>query len=838
MAFVGFDAGSPLLTRKWISEGHLPNFARVLEQGATVDVEHEPGLYVGAIWPTLFTGVGVDRHGFYTGIRPAPFSYGYVAQPPTVDPFWKDVAEDGRRIAVVDVPFGPAIEGLDGVQVVEWGCHDRYYGPHSEPPDFLDDVLRDVGSHAIGSVPHPDGLERYAPCDSMHLSDGVRSPAEVRAFIDDLNEAFAARSRMTKYLLDQGPFDLVVDVPSELHCGGHHLWAVHDETHPHHDPALRRSLGSDPLLEAYRRADEILGLHLERLGDEGTLFVLLSHGMRAHFDGTHLLDEVLWRLDQSYRGRPTPWVGPATRRAARLLRHVPESARSRAWNTLAPIRARLFDQPGESPIDELPPPAERLWFQLENNTVSGAVRFNRTGREPHGVLGSAAVDHATQWLIRELRSLINVATGEPCITDVFAASDHYKRTPDDGLPDLLIEWNNAVPVDHVWSPTIGSLRRKYNGVRTGDHDGVGEMVAFGPGIARGHKGMIRTVDIAPTIAAAAGVHLRGKDGVAARGLLAGSAPTGGKTLADAVRALEGGRSRRLPPAADGSDVAALRQEIVELHQRVDGLAEAHHTTWVTANEARDTAGTLFDILSTTSWIRGLDVPDELRFTVVTPTCGRVDMLRRSVASVLSQTHTNLELIVVDDASTDGTAAWLATVDDDRLVVIRNGESLGEGGSRNVALDRASGDVIAFVDDDNWYDPDWLRSLAWLFSEHPETQVAYGARVVDDVERHHGREGRGLPWLQLNRWDRAVNAERCLVDMNTVAHRRGSARFDPDLPVFTDWDYLQALTETVDPVAFPVLAAHYTTSAPDRATDEWRHRDQDLYERVRDRWRQS
>lgn len=94
---------------------------------------------------TLLTGLGVDRHGCYTGIRPAPFEYHYVPEDVHGDPFWVDVASADRRVLVIDPPAFPARRGIGADQLIEWGCHDRYYGPHSEPPELLAEVVARVG---------------------------------------------------------------------------------------------------------------------------------------------------------------------------------------------------------------------------------------------------------------------------------------------------------------------------------------------------------------------------------------------------------------------------------------------------------------------------------------------------------------------------------------------------------------------------------------------------------------------------------------------------------------------------------------------------------------------
>ena len=836
MLLLAFDAGNPALVRAYAAAGHLPNFARVLSSGATAIVEHEPGLFVGSIWPTALTGVTVARHGFYTGIRPAPFAYHYEAAGVNADPFWVDVARSGQRIAVVDAPFFRAVEGLDGVQLFEWGCHDRYYGPHSAPVDFLGDIVRDVGRHPIGMMTHE--YERFAPCDWPHRSGASRTPDELVDFVQTITAAIDRRKQMSKYLLGQGPFDLIVDVIAETHSAGHHLWHLHDPTHPQHDAALVERLGGDPLLPVYREMDDLLGIHLDALDDDDSAFVFLSHGMQSHFDGTQVLDEVLWRLDQAYRGLPTPWIGPATSRLANAVRRVPGPAKATASAAVrALVRRRLGSRPFDpTPVLVLPPPDERLWYQLDNNTVSGAVRLNRIGREPSGLLGDPLSDHATRWLDDELRTLVNVDTGESVVTDVYRSDTLYARRDDDGLPDVLIEWNRDRPIERVWSPTIGLICRPYDGTRTGDHDRFGELIALGPKSVPGRRQPIRGVDVAPTVAAAAGVFLRGRDGRAIPELV----PFGGSLQSsgsDAITVLERAGSTSSSRRARDRDVeaTAVRRDLLDLRHELYGLAAAHHATRELAEAARSSAATAVDVIATTAWIRKQDVPTALAISIIMPTRQRLDRLRDTVASVLAQTYPNFQLIIVDDESDDGTAAWLATVHDHRVATIRNDVRRGEGGSRNVGLDMASGDVIVFLDDDNTFEPEWLRSVAWLFQSQPATGLAYGARLVDDVRRHHEDGEGGLPWFQLNDWDRVVNAERCLIDVNVLAHRRGPTRFDPDLELYTDWDYLLALARDVDPVRLPVLATHYTTDAAGRATIVIGDRKQEMYNRVRARW---
>lgn len=95
-------------------------------------------------------------------------------------------------------------------------------------------------------------------------------------------------------------------------------------------------------------------------------------------------------------------------------------------------------------------------------------------------------------------------------------------------------------------------------------------------------------------------------------------------------------------------------------------------------------------------------------SVVIPTRNRGNLVARAVRSVLAQTFTDLELIVVDDASTDNTAQVLAAFEDPRLRTIRREKNSGAAAARNAALRETSGKYLAFLDDDDFWLLDKLQ----------------------------------------------------------------------------------------------------------------------------------
>jgi glycosyltransferase involved in cell wall biosynthesis len=122
-------------------------------------------------------------------------------------------------------------------------------------------------------------------------------------------------------------------------------------------------------------------------------------------------------------------------------------------------------------------------------------------------------------------------------------------------------------------------------------------------------------------------------------------------------------------------------------------------------------------------------------SVVIPTRDRAELVSRAVDSVLAQTHDELEVIVVDDASRDDTVDRLTARGDDRLTVIRRVRpSGGASVPRSQGMARARGEWIAFVDSDDEWKPDKVATQ--LDAAGPDAALVYSR--IDEVHRDGAR----------------------------------------------------------------------------------------------------
>src|SRR5688572_15134473 len=94
-------------------------------------------------------------------------------------------------------------------------------------------------------------------------------------------------------------------------------------------------------------------------------------------------------------------------------------------------------------------------------------------------------------------------------------------------------------------------------------------------------------------------------------------------------------------------------------------------------------------------------------SVIVPTRNRSALLATTLRSVLWQRDVELEVIVVDDASTDDTTAVVSRLADPRVVMVRHSVSAGPSAARNRGASEARGEWLGFVDDDDVWAPDKL-----------------------------------------------------------------------------------------------------------------------------------
>lgn len=135
-------------------------------------------------------------------------------------------------------------------------------------------------------------------------------------------------------------------------------------------------------------------------------------------------------------------------------------------------------------------------------------------------------------------------------------------------------------------------------------------------------------------------------------------------------------------------------------------------------------------------------------SVVIPTFNRKCFLGEAIESVLNQSYKNVEMLVVDDGSTDNTSELMVAYASNPQIRYFRQENQGQSVARNLALTHAKGDFICFLDSDNRWLPEKLEKSLRVFAQRPEVGVVYGDIITIDEQgqevtrqnmtRHSGR----------------------------------------------------------------------------------------------------
>ena len=184
-----------------------------------------------------------------------------------------------------------------------------------------------------------------------------------------------------------------------------------------------------------------------------------------------------------------------------------------------------------------------------------------------------------------------------------------------------------------------------------------------------------------------------------------------------------------------------------------------------------------------------------RVSVVMPTHNRSTMLARSIDSVLAQTVDDLELIVVDDASTDNTSRVLASINDPRLIRIRLERNSGAAVARNVGIRRARSELVAFQDSDDVWLPEKLALQLAVFEDHAPAVGAVGGRWV--AGDGNGATEIAAPALETGAdYEAELLAGHPLITPVWMIRRQlleELGLFDERMPCLEDWDLMLRLS---------------------------------------------
>ena len=195
-------------------------------------------------------------------------------------------------------------------------------------------------------------------------------------------------------------------------------------------------------------------------------------------------------------------------------------------------------------------------------------------------------------------------------------------------------------------------------------------------------------------------------------------------------------------------------------------------------------------------------------SIIMPTYNRQSIIKKAIDSVLTQTYSNFELIIIDDASEDDTVEYLKTnFDDERIKILCNTENRRCSGARNVGLKNAKGEIIMYLDSDNTWNPTYIKTMVGAFIELPDADGIYcGQYLYKGFKAIH-------PYaIRFCSFNKPLLHNHNFIDMNCFCHKKHIYKeiggFDEELWRLEDWDLIIRISNILKVYAIPVLLSNY------------------------------
>ena len=477
---IGLDGMDPGLVEPWMSQGHLPNLARLRDKGTYLPLSSTVPPATFPAWTSCVTWVNPGRHGIFdftemvSGKYALHFANSTYRKAPAI---WNILSEVDKRVGIVGVPGTYPPENVNGLMVSGFDsplCTEidtSFVYPQELYNDVRGWTFADFQETNIGPGWHDMALPR--------LMEGI-----------DRKESTVTR------LLEREPWDFFMVVFGESDTVAHHFWLFHDQNSPRH-----RHGHQNAILNVYKRLDQAVGKLISVVGEDTTIGIVSDHGFGGA--GTGIVHLNNWLESKGYL-KFLPDHSSILKKLA--LTVTPEKWRGKLFRMFRDLAAKAESQSRFSGID---------WSQTtawsEELNYFPSIRVNLAGREPNGQVSESDYDSFCRNLCEELEEW-------DVIEKAWHRDDLFSGDYVSLAPDIVLKLNLENGYSHSCLRSRGGpvfkritsdeyLGGKERGMN-GNHRPTGVLFLSKPSIATSAN----IVDVAPTILADLDVPVPPMDG--------------------------------------------------------------------------------------------------------------------------------------------------------------------------------------------------------------------------------------------------------------------------------------------------------------------------------------
>lgn len=183
-------------------------------------------------------------------------------------------------------------------------------------------------------------------------------------------------------------------------------------------------------------------------------------------------------------------------------------------------------------------------------------------------------------------------------------------------------------------------------------------------------------------------------------------------------------------------------------------------------------------------------------TVIIPTSNRPRLLERAILSVINQSYKNIEILIVLDGPNEETKEMISKFDSFDIKIIESKTNIGAAQARNMGVSAASGDCVAFLDDDDEWTSDKIQLQSEAAEKFPEKNYIIGCQIIARDGKNNKLLASHLPQYDEPLWKylferRAFSSSHRQIQTSTLFMSRSLATENPFRKIerHQDWDFL-------------------------------------------------
>lgn len=478
---LGIDGATFRMIEPMVKEGNLPNFERVMKEGAYGTLRSTIPPISGPAWTSFMTGMTPSNHGIFDFVLKKQNSFGtYYANFRCIkgETFWNILGDYGKKVIIQNIMVTYPPTPVNGY-LITGGLT-----PPGRDYTYPKSLASEIESK-FGRYPH-------LPVGGINVSSGGE-----RKYIETFCRNMEKRAEITKYLMKEKPWDLFVVMFEGTDPLQHEFWKYIDDQHPRYrfieDEFIRNAIPN-----FYKKLDEFLGELLNILDNHTTLFIMSDHGFgrlgKYIQVNNFLIDIGMLKLKKDIKTMMKKFLYDNNINLKSLYSLSKKIG-------LTSLRSKFRGDKTEKALSKIFLSAEDIdWGRTTALSIgsSGHIYVNLRGREPKGI-----VDHGEEYesvvneIVEELKNLTDPETGDKVIETVYTKQEIYNGRFSNIAPDVSfipIDGYAALHKEQFVSPSIFM-----DAPNSGYHRRDGVFMAFGSGIVRSRMKEADIFDIAPTI---------------------------------------------------------------------------------------------------------------------------------------------------------------------------------------------------------------------------------------------------------------------------------------------------------------------------------------------------